>query len=161
MMQDCNQQQALIPSYLDGELSEALAAPLRQHLLACQECRNAAQGERSLKAWFPEDEQLPVPVGFAARVARRAFDGDTGELEAPLPASEPAPILRFVLRATAVAAAVLLVLSVVLRSTDLPNTDRVQADNALQPLDEVLRELDHVNGKADSPAAVQPAHSDE
>ena len=62
-MDDCKQQQTLIPSYLDGELSEAQAAPLRRHLLACQDCRNAAQGERSLKAWFQAEAGVTVPDG--------------------------------------------------------------------------------------------------
>ena len=149
-MDDCKQQQTLIPSYLDGELSEAQAAPLRQHLLACQGCRNAAQGERSLKAWFQAEAAVTVPDGFASRIARRAFEGDTGELDAPLPANAPTPILRFVLTATAVAAGLLLVLSVALRSSELPSGDRLRADSdTLQPLDQVLRELDAANATAE------------
>ena len=148
-MEACNQQRALIPSYLDGELSEAQAAPLRKHLLACQDCRNQAQGEKSLKAWFRTEGPAEVPEGFAARIARRAFDGDTGEPVAPLPAQNEAPILRFVLAATSVAAAVLLILAITLRSSDLPSSDRLRADSdSPQQLEEVLRELDRVNAKA-------------
>jgi anti-sigma factor RsiW len=155
-MEACKQQQALIPGYLDGELSEAQAAPLRQHLLACQDCRNQAQGEKSLKAWFRAEGAVTVPDGFAARIARRAFDGDTGdtgEPAAPVPAREETPILRFVLAATSVAAAVLLVLAVALRSSDLPSSDRLRADSdSPQQLEEVLRELDRVNAAAESEA---------
>lgn len=145
-MEACKQHQDLIPGYLDGELSEAQAAPLRKHLLACQDCRNQAQSEKSLKAWFQAEGPVAVPDGFAARIARRAFDGDTGEPAAPVPAREEAPILRFVLAATSIAAAVLLVLSVALRGTTLPSSDRISADSdAPQQLEEVLRELDRVN----------------
>lgn len=149
-MEACKQQRALIPSYLDGELSEAQAAPLRKHLLACQDCRNQAQGEKSLKAWFQAEGPVTVPEGFAARIARRAFEGDTGEPIAPLPAREEAPILRFVLAATSIAAAVLLILAITLRGTDLPSGDRLRADSdSPQQLEDVLRELDRVNAKAE------------
>jgi len=152
-MEACKQQQALIPSYLDGELSEAQAAPLRKHLLACQDCRNQAQGEKSLKVWFQAEGPVVVPDGFAARIARRAFDGDTGEPAAPMPVREETPILRFVLAATSVAAAVLLILAVTLRSSDLPSSDRLRADSdSPQQLEEVLRELDRVNAVAESEA---------
>ena len=151
-MDDCKQNETLIPSYLDGELSEAQAAPLRRHLLACQACRTAAQGERALKAWFAAEPAVSAPDGFAARIARRAFEGDTGEPEAPA-THEPAPILRFVLAATAVAAGLLFALSVALRVSDLPDGDRLRADaDAPVPLEEVLRELDRVNAEAEGRA---------
>src|SRR5258705_12108957 len=82
---ECNQAQPLIPSYLDGELSEPQAAPLRRHLLDCQPCRAGAQSEKNVKRWFSATAAIAVPKGFAARVARRAFAGDTGE-----PRLEPA-----------------------------------------------------------------------
>jgi anti-sigma factor RsiW len=78
---ECQQSQSLIPSYLDGELSEAQAAPLRKHLLDCQPCRAGAQGEKNQKRWFSAKLPVSVPHGFAARVARRAFAGDTGETQ--------------------------------------------------------------------------------
>jgi anti-sigma factor RsiW len=152
-MEDCKQQRALIPGYLDGELSEAQAAPLRRHLLACQDCRNQAQGEKSLKAWFKAEGPVSVPEGFAARIARRAFDGDTGEPALPIAEGDETPILRFVLAATSVAAAVLLILALTLRGTDLPSSDRLRADSdSPQQLEEVLRELDRVNAQAESEA---------
>jgi hypothetical protein len=58
-----------------------------------------------------------------------------------------------VLAATSVAAAVLLVLAVALRSSDLPSSDRLRADSdSPQQLEEVLRELDRVNAAAESEA---------
>ncbi len=149
-MNDCKQLETLIPSYLDGELSEAQAAPLRRHLLACQACRNAAQGERALKAWFQAEPAVAVPDGFAARIARRAFEGDTGEPRVAAGAERETPILRFVLAATSVAAAVLFLLAIALHVAELPGTDRLRADSASpQPLEEVLRELDRVNAESE------------
>ncbi len=113
----CKESLRLIPGYLDGELSEAQSAPLRQHLIDCPTCRKAASGEKAFKRWFePEAPAVEVPVGFAARVVRRAFAGETGE--APV-AEQEAPILRFALRATAAAAVLLLVLSAWVRSVQL------------------------------------------
>src|SRR5687767_11962997 len=105
----CRDASALIPSYLDGELTEAQAAPLRKHLLSCQACRGSAQSEKNLKRWFVEAETPAVPKDFAARVARRAFAGDRGQpvdvdtlagiaskpRTRPLTAAKPERVLRF------------------------------------------------------------------
>lgn len=117
----CKESLRLIPGYLDGELSEAQSAPLRQHLIDCPACRKAASGEKAFKRWFePEAPAVEVPVGFAARVVRRAFAGETGEAPA---AEREAPILRFALRATAAAAMLLLVLSAWVRSVQMAQGD--------------------------------------
>src|SRR6185436_4437001 len=84
---ECIEARPLIPSYLDSELSEAQARPLRKHLLDCPECRALAQGEKNLKRWFVEEEATAVPRDFAARVARRAFAGDSGERFGVAPAA--------------------------------------------------------------------------
>ena len=75
---DCQNARALVPAYLDGEVSETQASLLRQHLIDCQDCRTQAQDQRSLKGWFvplsaAQGGSQEVPSGFAARVARRAF----------------------------------------------------------------------------------------
>ena len=80
----CGDVSALVPGYLDGELSEEQAAPLRRHLLSCPDCRAAAQDLTSLRRWFPAPEPAGVPAGFAARVARAAFAGvEPGQRPAP------------------------------------------------------------------------------
>jgi len=113
---ECQNARSMIPSYCDGELSEAQAGPLRQHLLDCQPCRGSAQDLKNLKRWFAAPAIVAVPDGFAARVARRAFQGDTGELVADASGAaveqDGGRLLRFVLACTAVAAAVLLVLAI-------------------------------------------------
>lgn len=148
----------LIPGFLDGELSEAQSAPLRQHLMDCPECRNAASGEKAFKRWFASEAQpMEVPAGFAARVARRAFAGDTGE--APVAASgadRETPILRFVLRATAAAAVLLLVLSAWVRSVQLPDGN-LHAES-VPSRDAIIRQLEArkraAEARASDPASV-------
>jgi anti-sigma factor RsiW len=157
---ECNQARPLIPSYLDGELSEARAAPLRRHLLDCQPCRAGAQGEKNLKRWFAAGVPVEVPKGFAARVARRAFAGDTGEAVVeivpavgaalgarPLPVRGEDRLLRFVLQATAAAALVVIALSVALRSLSLPSGTSLQAADSRNEIsvDRALERLDQLN----------------
>jgi len=72
---ECGDARPLVPSYLDGELTEAQAAPLRKHLLACQACRAGAQADKNMKRWFAVTEPIAVPRGFSGRVARAAFAG--------------------------------------------------------------------------------------
>jgi anti-sigma factor RsiW len=125
----CDDARPLVPSYLDGELSEAQASPLRTHLLDCPACREVAKEGKALKRWFePDPTVASVPVGFAARVARRAFAGDPGLLvpEPPLQRARR-PLLPFLLVATAVAAALLFVLAIAIQRESLPKTDRLDA----------------------------------
>ena len=128
----CDDALPLVPSYLDGELSEAQAAPLRTHLLDCPGCRESAKQGKVLQRWFEaEPPSVPVPAGFAARVARRAFAGDPGLL-VPEPARDPAgrgrrSLLPFLLVATAVAAALLFALAVALKRESLPHASSLDA----------------------------------
>jgi anti-sigma factor RsiW len=167
---ECQQSQTLIPSYLDGELSEAQAAPLRKHLLDCQPCRAGAQGEKNQKRWFSAQIPVSVPKGFAARVARRAFAGDTGESQVEiLPAGAGGVfahrvafrgshgqtersgsedhLLRFVLQATAAAALLVLVLSIALRSLSLPAGSNLRAADGRNDIgvEQALQRLDQMN----------------
>ena len=90
-----------------------------------------------------------APQGFAARVARRAFAGDTGVLvDEPAPAAprtaEEGPregaIYSFVLQLTAVAAAALLVFALAIRSERLPEDSSMFADpNYTQTLEDLER----------------------
>lgn len=167
---ECTDAGRLISSYLDGELSEAQAAPLRKHLLACQPCRAAAQGEKNLKRWFVASPPVAVPQDFAARVARRAFAGDRGAGErgdgfvpAAAPVARPSEdrTLRFVLQVTALAATLLVVAAIALSSLKLPSGNRLAAENqptleqALEDLDRLERES--VTTPSPSPSKGQPA----
>lgn len=155
---ECQNARSMIPSYCDGELSQAQAGPLRQHLLDCQPCRGSAQDLKNLKRWFAAPASAAVPEGFAARVARRAFQGDTGELVTAGASAAPVEqdggrLLRFVLACTAAAAVVLLVLAIGVRQIGLPQSDRIVADPGSPSLDRALEELDRLNRADKAPQA--------
>jgi len=160
---DCSDARPLVPSYLDGELSEAQAGPLRRHLLDCQACRAGAQSGKNLKRWFAATEPVAVPRDFAARVARLAFEG--GTVAAPVlsdfelvPAAPPprpirgadeAKILKFVLRLTVAAALVALLASVAIQSLRRPNTAELRADDRpTMSLDQAVERLKQINEQA-------------
>lgn len=156
MNTSCENARALIPAYLDGEVDEGRAAPLRKHLLDCPPCRELAKSETSLKRWFDAtaavDAAGPVPVGFASRIARRAFAGDVG-LATPAARSirgsgEAATSLKqFVLTLTAAAAVVLILLSIAVQHRTLPGTRDVGADESLDRLYERIEQEDRENGR--------------
>jgi len=127
----CDAARPLVPSYLDGQLSELSASPLRAHLLACPACRESAKEGRNLKRWFAAPpEAVPVPGGFASRVARRALAGDPGLLvpEPPAALGRPSrPLLPVLLVATAAAAVLLFVLALAIQRQNLPSGDGLRA----------------------------------
>ena len=159
----CAQLTALVPGYLDGELSEEQAAPLRRHLLSCPGCRRGAADLTNLKRWttaaVPTGEPA-IPAGFAARVAQAAFDGEPAQgVLTPQPASaksdRPAaraeatetPILSFILGLTSLAAALLISLSFFIGVQDQPRGSNLSAEPMPDLLPDVLRELDELNAK--------------
>ena len=150
----CQEALPLVDAYLDGELGEARAGPLRRHLLSCRECRGSAQEGRARARWFSAAREssraLAVPPpGFAARVARRAFAGDTGDRGLALASAreqEADSTLQFVLRLTALAAAIVIALSLWMRVQRLPSGSSLHADDrALVPVKELQERLDRLN----------------
>jgi anti-sigma factor RsiW len=178
---ECQEARRWIQGYLDGELQEAQAAPLRKHLLDCQPCRASAQSEKNLKRWFVEPKSVAVPRDFAARVARRAFAGDRGERfsdpvmagvggGAVLSMSEARGAglslaargeernLRFVLTLTAAAAAVLMMISLGIRSLNLPSGTNMRADDRpTMSIEEARQHLDQLNRSVVMPPV--PTHA--
>ena len=144
----CQDALPLVPSYLDGELTEVRAGLLRKHLLDCSACRNSAQDSKVLSRWFVQSErrECAPPSGFAARVARRAFAGDVGSEEAVEASSrETGRVLQFVLTLTAVAAAIMLVSAIALRNQRLPEADQLGASTNPPSVHTVLLRLDELN----------------
>jgi anti-sigma factor RsiW len=72
---NCDRSKALVSVYVDGELSEELAGPLRRHLMECAECRASVSEAKAMASWFVPGAAIDVPEGFAARVARLAASG--------------------------------------------------------------------------------------
>ncbi len=141
----CENASALVPSYLDGELTEEQTAPLRSHLFDCPACREVAKEGKTLQRWFAPGaalaRELQAPAGFASRVARRAFAGDPGLLDpvaagaagAALPMDQRASSesarthLPLLLKTTAAAAAVLFVFALAIQNQSLPSADGLEA----------------------------------
>jgi hypothetical protein len=147
---DCKDCLALVPSYIDQELSDVQAAPMRQHFMDCPACRKSLSGESSLKRWFVDgpETDADIPPGFAHRVARRAFAGDQGRSDGDDLAlgagAGQTPIYSFVLYATATAAAILLIVSGLLFQVHLGDGDNLHADNP-STLEEILHQADVIS----------------
>ena len=133
----CEHARTLLPGYLDGELSEAHAGPLRAHLMDCVSCRESVKEGKALQRWFTEAElpSVSLPDGFAARVARRAAAGDPGlstyEIAPPArgAGATARPLLPFLLTASAVAAAILFLFALAIQNTTLPSGTDARADD--------------------------------
>jgi len=158
---DCKEARPLIPSYADGELSEAQAGLLRKHLLECSSCRLLAQDEKALKSWFAGSAATAVPAGFAERVVRRAFAGDTGEHSGAAAGTAPAEIHRlrdFVATMAGLAAAAAILFTVAIRQTDLPDERGLRADEvrSFEEIRQELQELALERQQAEEREALEP-----
>lgn len=146
---ECQDAHLLIGSYADGELTEAQAAPLRQHLLSCGACRVLVQDQKALQRWF-QPIPVDVPAGFAERIARRAFAGDRGRSsEAPVGAGEPTRIEGFLFRLASLAAAAAIVCAFLVQRESRPSADNLLGDVRAPSIEELRRELEELN--ADEP----------
>jgi anti-sigma factor RsiW len=162
MNTSCDNVRSMIHSYLDGELSEAQAAPVRNHLLDCCSCRESAQEGKVIKRWFAADKagEVIVPQGFASRVARRAFAGDPGYV-VPAPAradgvgGAAASVLPFVLKVSALAAGLLFTFSLFIQKESLPQGSGLEAER--RPFWEVAPDA----GALDERAPARPADEGE
>ena len=154
----CDVVLALVPTFVDGEVTDGVAGTVRRHLMDCPACRNAVQEEQTLRQWFVAGPEVEVPKGFAAHVARRAFAGDVGLEPAPTPAAatpEPPPgrVLAFSRALVAVAAGGLVAISLVLAGSGGPEVADLDAGKGLQ---EALLELEQENERLEleeAPAA--------
>ena len=142
----CEAVRSLVAGYLDDELSESQASPVRQHLLDCGECRKLMQAQTAEKSWFVPTEPMAAPEGFAARVSRRAFAGDKGLLTPVSPQDTGGGefrILQFAIQMTAVATAVLLILALGMKFSAHPEGAELRADSS--DLREALETMDRLN----------------
>lgn len=171
----CRDAVGLVPSYMDGELSEPRAALLRKHLMDCPACRSAVQEGKALSRWFPrpERQELAAPAGFAARVSRLAFadvaanrlsdsaaaeDAVGIDVAGEAATAEGGRLLQFVLTLTAAAAGLMLLATVALREVDRPGSGRLDALNPPPSVDAVLLRLEELN-RREAQAQNRPAGS--
>ena len=147
---------ALVPTFVDDEVTDGVGGTVRRHLMDCPACRTAVQEEQTLRQWFVAGPEVGVPEGFAARVARRALAGDVGHIpaiapqlsipsepHAEVPSARPAGrVLAFSRALVAVAAAGLVVTTLLLSDGSRPEVSGLDAGKGLQ---EALTELDEEN----------------
>ena len=142
----CDVVLALVPTYVDEEVRETVASSVRQHLMDCASCRGAVQEETALRQWFVPTEEVEIPEGFAARVARRAFAGDEGLPPVTVTPSAPPEggrILAFSRTLVAVAAAAMIAVTLIIASGERPTVD--DPLGADESLDRALEELEAEN----------------
>lgn len=120
-----------------------------------------APEDTSLREWFVPTEEVPVPAGFANRVARLAFEG----VEAPpeddvvlTPAGpggvraglEQGRLLSFTMTLAAAAAAAVIVFSLILAGSDTSDATADQGISADTSLEEKLELLEAENRDLES-----------
>lgn len=161
----CEDALAQIDSYVDEQLNESQAAPLRRHLIECSSCRLAAQEAEALKSWFVDPEALvgpaEAPEGFAERITELAFGPQVQKGPRSLqPALAGAghgdhavnELSGFVLNLVAAAAVVLLLLAFGIKRSSLPEVEHLNADSS--SMTQSLEALDALNEEgAEVPAA--------
>lgn len=79
---DCRQMEALLPPFVDGEASAAVAALVEAHLAGCAPCRSAAAVQREVRQLLVNRRPSligPVPAGLAADVHRVASRSSSAE----------------------------------------------------------------------------------
>ena len=67
-MDNCTEFAALLDSYIDGELSQADAARVREHLAVCGRCRDYVQAALAIRDAFPTAEDVELPEHFTENV---------------------------------------------------------------------------------------------
>ncbi|MEZ6003051.1 MAG: zf-HC2 domain-containing protein [Planctomycetota bacterium] len=154
----CEQAQEWISKKVDGVLAVKEVGQLRQHLEQCGECREFEEDMLAMKAWFPAEEAVAVPAGFAQRIAAMAFDGQAAapilqHVSGGRPRAGSTPE-RFAMQLMALAAALLLALGLALYMQRGNSNHNLNADET-QTLEQVLEELRELNQGA--PAANQEA----
>ncbi len=97
---DCTAAQAILPLYLDGELSSPERDAFELHLESCAACRQAVETERALKSAIralprPAPARAPLPwyrsmPALAAGLALFLLGGVVGRLALAPPSAEPA-----------------------------------------------------------------------
>jgi len=68
---NCEQMTALLSAYVDGELTAAQEAQVREHLEQCAECRALYEQLQTLHTSFSDLEEIPAPENFAQGVMAR------------------------------------------------------------------------------------------
>ncbi len=79
----CEQVEQLIARSVDNELSVKEVGSLRLHLADCPACEVLSAEARELSAWFVKEAPVQIPSGFAQKVTAMAFAQETASLLSP------------------------------------------------------------------------------
>jgi hypothetical protein len=87
MQPTCDRVRALLPYYADGEVGEAEAAILREHIAECAECRREADRWTALNRIVDRGLRVeePVPAGEVEEAVRRVREAKPVWQVAPTP----------------------------------------------------------------------------
>ncbi|MFN0206552.1 MAG: anti-sigma factor family protein [Planctomycetota bacterium] len=98
----CKLVKTKLSAFHDGELGKSESESVREHLLNCQNCRNAAAEYRNISKWLAPDSEAPaMSVNFTDRVMERIYQETGGEAPRVL-------YYRSAVRAVSMAAAIVL-----------------------------------------------------
>ncbi len=120
-----------------------------------------APDDISLREWFVPTEEVPVPAGFASRVARLAFEGVEASREDDVVLTPAGPggvaagpehgrILSFTMSLAAAAAAAVIIFSLILAGSDTSDATADQGISADTSLEEKLELLEAENRDLES-----------
>ena len=92
-MKYCDDYAALLDLYVDGELSPEEMSRVRDHLDRCPGCRAYVDDALSIRAAFPDVEDVEVPAGFAEGVMARVQKEAGSKKKQPTPSRKVRPTL--------------------------------------------------------------------
>ena len=92
-MKYCDDYAALLDLYVDGELSPEEMSRVRDHLDRCPGCRAYVDDSLSIRAAFPDVEDVEVPAGFAEGVMARVQKEAASKKKQPTPWRKVLPTL--------------------------------------------------------------------
>ena len=92
-MKYCDDYAALLDLYVDGELSPEEMSRVRDHLDRCPGCRAYVDDALSIRAAFPDVEDVEVPAGFAEGVMARVQKEAASKKKQPTPWRKVLPTL--------------------------------------------------------------------
>ena len=78
-MKTCEEYEALISDFLDGELSAADQSEVAEHLASCPACQKYFDDLVAMHDAFDQIEDVPVPEGFAEQVMARVRETPQAE----------------------------------------------------------------------------------
>lgn len=125
-----------LSAFHDGELGKSESESVREHLLNCQNCRNAAAEYRNLSKWLAPDSEVPaMSADFTDRLMDRIHHETGGEAPRVL-------YYRSVVRTISMAAALVLGVSLLyLAAPRSPGTLDAASQRDVEARIQAMREL--------------------